>query len=106
MLTAAAHETGLGIGARETDYGVFRPARFEFTAALIVNRAAKRGYALCADKLATIMFLADMDAYRTKGEPITYATWVRGPRVPWCREMGEHWLHGFMLSIPYESGRP
>jgi hypothetical protein len=101
MLTTAQHETGLGIGAREKDYGVFIPARFEYTAAMVLHKAAEKGRILDADELACIMFLADMDAFAMHGEPITCASWVRGPKVPWCREMGEHWLHGFVLSIAY-----
>lgn len=100
MLTSAQHETGLGIGSRQTSHGTFDPRRFEFTAGLVRTRAAARGYTLDADRLACVMFLADMDAFGARGASITKGTWVRDERVPWCREMGEGWLHGFLLSLP------
>jgi hypothetical protein len=44
------------------------------------------------------MMMADFSAFRCLGSPITFATWCKGAVAPYCREMGQDWLRGFVLA--------
>jgi hypothetical protein len=84
----------------------FSDERFLATAIYMTRRMMEMSAPdVCGDKLAVMMFLADMDAFQKLGEPITGATWVRGVDVPYCREMGEGYLQGVVLSQAHYTGK-
>jgi hypothetical protein len=51
-----------------------------------------------SERLACLMFILDMEAYRDLGDSITGATWMKGAVHPECRELGEGWFRQFTLA--------
>lgn len=75
----------------------FDPDKFDATAVYAYREGHKQGE-MDAERLACLLFLCDMEAFKNHGESVTGATWVKGPRVPWPRELGAGYLGGLVLS--------
>ena len=74
--------------------------KFDAAAVYAIHRSVEKDAvdALSADKLACLLFMVDLDAYRRLGESVTTAMWCRGVSVPYPRDLGESYLRGLILS--------
>jgi hypothetical protein len=80
-------------GGREFD-----PRRYDMLAAYVLDHPTRIGGRLAGSDLSTVMFLLDMNAYRTLGASLTGATWTRGRKVPEARERDLAWHRRFVAN--------
>ena len=72
----------------------FDPERFVAFARYVIRRDRP----MPSERLACLMFMIDMEAYRDLGASVTGATWLKGRVHPEVRELGEGWFQRFVRS--------
>jgi len=82
----------VGVADSRLSPQTFDPERFVALARYIVRRDRP----MPSERLACLMFMIDMEAYRDLGASMTGATWLKGRTHPEVRELGEGWFQRFV----------